>query len=43
MSSLHQRLVTGSALLSFGFGLFLAYQIGIVDRLFDAAPIWIPH
>jgi hypothetical protein len=43
MSSLHQRLVTGSGLLSFGFGLFLAYQIGIVDRLFDAAPIWIPH
>jgi high-affinity nickel-transport protein len=43
MSSLHQRLVTGSGLLSFGFGLFLAYQIGIVDRLFDTAPIWIPH
>jgi high-affinity nickel-transport protein len=43
MSSLHQRLVTGSGLLSFGFGLFLAYQIGIVARLFDAAPIWTPH
>jgi High-affinity nickel-transport protein len=43
MSSLHERLVTGSGLLSFGFGLFLAYQVGIVDRLFDAAPIWIPH
>ena len=43
MSSLHQRLVTGSGLLSFGFGLFLAYQIAVVDRLFDAAPIWIPH
>jgi high-affinity nickel-transport protein len=43
MSSLHQRLVTGSGLLSFGFGLFLAYHIGIVDRLFAAAPIWIPH
>jgi High-affinity nickel-transport protein len=43
MSSLHQRLVTGSGLLSFGFGLFLAYQIGIVDRLFAAAPLWIPH
>jgi cytochrome c biogenesis protein CcdA len=43
MSSLHQRLVTGSGLLSFGFGLFLAYQVGIVDRLFAAAPIWIPH
>ena len=43
MSSLHQRLVTGSGLLSFGFGLFLAYQIGVVDRLFDAVPIWTPH
>jgi ABC-type nickel/cobalt efflux system permease component RcnA len=43
MSSLHQRLVTGSGLLSFGFGLFLAYQVGVVDRLFDTAPIWIPH
>src|SRR6202030_1663790 len=43
MSSLHQRLVIGSGLLSFGFGLFLAYQVGIVDRLFAAAPIWIPH
>jgi High-affinity nickel-transport protein len=43
MSSLHQRLVIGSGLLSFGFGLFLAYQIGIVDRLFDASPIWTPH
>ncbi|MGA7760757.1 MAG: hypothetical protein WCA59_03350 [Candidatus Binataceae bacterium] len=43
MSSLHQRLVIGSGLLSFGFGLFLAYQVGIVDRLFEAVPIWTPH
>jgi high-affinity nickel-transport protein len=42
-SWLHQALVTGSGLLSFGFGLFLAYQIGIVDHLFSAAPIWIPQ
>jgi len=40
---IHQGLVTGSGLLSFGFGLFLAYQIGIVDHLFSAAPIWIPQ
>jgi ABC-type nickel/cobalt efflux system permease component RcnA len=40
---LHQGLVTGSGLLSFGFGLFLAYHIGIVDHLFSAAPIWIPQ
>lgn len=43
MSSLHARLVTGFGLLSFGFGLFLAYQIGVGGRLFDAAPIWTQH
>ena len=42
-SRLHQGLLTGSGLLSFGFGLFLAYQIGIVDHLFSAAPIWTPQ
>jgi high-affinity nickel-transport protein len=41
-SWIRQGLVTGSGLLSFGFGLFLAYQIGIVDHLFSTAPIWIP-
>ncbi len=40
---LHQGLVTGSGLLSFGFGLFLAYQLGVVDHLFGAVPIWTPH
>ncbi len=43
VSWLHRGLVTGSGLLSFGFGLFLAYQIAIVDHLFGAAPIWIPR
>jgi len=42
-SWIHQGFVTGSGLLSFAFGLFLAYQIGIVDHLFSAAPIWIPQ
>ena len=42
-SWIHRGLVTGSGLLSFGFGLFLAYQIGIVDHLFSAAPMWIPQ
>ncbi len=42
-SWMHQALVTGSGLLSFGFGLFLAYQIGIVDHLFSAGPLWIPQ
>jgi len=40
---MRQGLVTGSGLLSLCFGLFLAYQIGIVDHLFSAAPIWIPQ
>jgi len=43
MSWTHQGLVTGSGLLSFGFGLFLAYQLGIVDHLFGTVPIWTPH
>ena len=42
-SWIRQGLVTGSGLLSFGFGLFLAYQIAIVDHLFSTAPIWIPQ
>lgn len=42
-SWIHRGLVTGSGLLSFGFGLFLAYQIGIVDHLFSTAPIWTPQ
>ena len=43
VSWIRNGLVTGSGLLSFGFGLFLAYQIGIVDHLFGTAPIWIPR
>jgi High-affinity nickel-transport protein len=43
LSWLHQGFVTGSGLLSFGFGLFLAYQIGVVDRLFASAPLWTPR
>jgi high-affinity nickel-transport protein len=43
MSWMHRSLVTGSGLLSFGFGLFLAYQLGIVDHLFGAAPSWTPR
>jgi hypothetical protein len=43
VSWLHQGLVTGSGLLSFGFGLLLAYQIGVVDHLFGTAPNWIPR
>jgi ABC-type nickel/cobalt efflux system permease component RcnA len=43
VSWMHQGLVTGSGFLSFGFGLFLAYQIGVVDHLFGTAPNWIPR
>jgi hypothetical protein len=42
-SWIHQGLVTGSGLLSFCFGLFLAYQIGFVDHLFSGAATWIPQ
>jgi high-affinity nickel-transport protein len=37
----HLRVVTGW--LSFGFGLFLAYRIGVADGLFTEAPRWAPH
>jgi ABC-type nickel/cobalt efflux system permease component RcnA len=43
MVRMHQSLVASSGLLSFGFGLFLAYQLGISDHLFGAAPTWTPH
>ncbi len=43
MAHLHRALVTGSGLLSFGFGVFLAFQISVIDRLFGSALIWIPH
>lgn len=43
MSWMNRGLVTGSGLLSFGFGLFLAYQLGIVDHLLGTVPIWVPH
>jgi high-affinity nickel permease len=40
---LNQGLITGSGLLSLGFGLFLSYHIGFVDGLFTARPSWTPH
>ncbi len=40
---LHRKLVLGSGLLSFCFGLFIAYQIGVTKGLFSATPIWTPH
>jgi ABC-type nickel/cobalt efflux system permease component RcnA len=43
MSWLRQGFITCSGLLSFGFGLFLAYQLGVVDHLFGVVPVWTPH
>jgi hypothetical protein len=43
IATINRSLAFASGLLSLGFGLFLAFQIGIVDGLFGAAPIWIPH
>lgn len=42
-TNFNRTLAVGSGLLSFGFGLFLAYQIGIVNGLFGAMPGWISH
>jgi hypothetical protein len=38
----HRYLGVASGLLSLGFGLFLAYQIGIGDGLFTSNPQWTP-
>jgi hypothetical protein len=43
LAGIHQGIVTGSGLLSFGLGLFLAYQLGVVDHLFGAIPLWTPQ
>lgn len=43
MAGIHRGLTLSAGLLSVGFGLLLAYRIGVVDKLFGAAPIWIPH
>jgi ABC-type nickel/cobalt efflux system permease component RcnA len=43
MARVHQGLVIGSGLLSFGFGLFMALQIGVGGHLFGSTPVWTPH
>jgi high-affinity nickel-transport protein len=40
---LNRHLATASGLLSLAFGLWMAYQIGVVDGLFGAAPRWSPE
>ena len=39
----NQGLRLASGVVSLAFGLFLAYQIGVVDGLFTADPRWTPH
>jgi hypothetical protein len=43
IANINHSLAFASGLLSFGFGLFLAFQIGIVDGLFGAVPLRISH
>jgi hypothetical protein len=40
--TMHRYLGVASGLLSLGFGLFLAYQIGVGDGLFTSNPHWTP-
>jgi high-affinity nickel-transport protein len=40
---LQRGLRVASGLLSLGFGLFLAYHIGVVQGLFTGRPEWTPH
>ncbi len=40
---INRYLGVASGLLSLGFGLFLAYQIGFVDGLFTGTPRWTPE
>jgi high-affinity nickel-transport protein len=40
---IHRYLGVASGLLSLAFGLFLAYQIGLVDGLFTGNPNWTPR
>jgi high-affinity nickel-transport protein len=43
MDNWQRRIVAGASLLSLGFGLFLAWQIGIESHLFGALPVWTPR
>jgi hypothetical protein len=42
-SLLNQALAVASGAISLTFGLFLFYQIGIIDGLFRARPTWTPR
>ena len=38
-----RRLQLATGLISVGFGILLTYQIGILDGLFGANPVWTPR
>jgi hypothetical protein len=40
---LNRHLATASGVLSLAFGVWMAYQIGVVDGLFSASPHWSPE
>jgi ABC-type nickel/cobalt efflux system permease component RcnA len=42
-SGWNRGMAVASGLLSLGFGLFLSYQIGVVDGLFTSHPQWTPQ
>jgi ABC-type nickel/cobalt efflux system permease component RcnA len=42
-SGWNRQMAVASGLVSLGFGLFLCYQIGVVDGLFAVQPHWTPH
>jgi high-affinity nickel-transport protein len=41
--SLERTMARATGLVSIAVGLFLAYQIGVVDGLFSSQPVWDPH
>jgi high-affinity nickel-transport protein len=43
LARLNGALRLASGLISLGFGLFIAYRIGVVDGLFGAHPSWTPQ
>lgn len=42
-AGLHRGIRLASGLVSLGFGLVLAYKIGVLDGLFSASPTWTPR
>jgi high-affinity nickel-transport protein len=42
-ANFNRGLAVASGLISVAFGLFITYQIGLVDGLFTAHPTWTPH